>query len=127
MKKLFKALHADWQVHEQRNLSWSQEGPDLKHRAAVAWSESINALTAVVELEGADEDLKSASRSWLKIVAGGFPDSLDIMRCGSAILTMCNGHRSTRPDLAALLQEAYALTDAYRANLALMSMHRAAD
>ena len=127
LDKLFKALRADWLVHENRKLAKTEEGQKLGHHAALAWSEGIDALTNVMDTPCADADLTKASAAWLDITAERFPDRLDVMHCGSMISSLFRKHRKSRPDLAALLQEAHALTEAYSANLALMSMQRAAD
>lgn len=105
----------------------SSEGQERVHQSATAWCACIDALRAVLEIDDANGDLKAAASAFLTVTDNDFPDRFDLMESGSVILRLHHRNKRTSPGLAALLYEAYALTDAYRGNLDLMAVHRLQD
>jgi len=122
----FEALRADWDVHTERADLDTAEGQELGHAAASAWSSCIEALREVIGMTGVHPDLKHASDALLSTAPGNFPDEFDLLQSGSDILKLQKANSRCNPGLAALLFEAYALMEAYRGNLALMSAQRTA-
>lgn len=122
----FEALRADWDVHTKRASMDTPEGLELGHAAASAWSSCVDALREVIGMADVHPDLKQASYALLGTAPGNFPDEFDLLQSGSDILKLQKANSRCNPGLAALLFEAYALMEAYRGNLALMSAQRTA-
>lgn len=122
---MFDALRADWDVHTKRADLDTPKGQELGHAAASAWSSCTEALCEVIKMIDVHPDLRKASDVLLSTAPGNFPDEFDLLQSGSDILKLQKANSRSNPGLAALLFEAYALMEAYRGNLALMSVQRA--
>ncbi|SOH95687.1 hypothetical protein SAMN06273572_1169 [Monaibacterium marinum] len=121
---IFRALRADWLMHEARKILDTDVGQNRIHDSATAWCECMNALSAVLDIDGANADLKSAAQAFLNVTNEFFPDTTHLLECGSTILELHRKNKQSNPGHAELLYEAYALTEAYRGNLDLMAVHR---
>ena len=121
---LFKALRADWLMHEARNTFDTDAGQNRIHESATAWCECIDALSAVPEIDATNGDLKMAAQAFLEVINECFPDTTHLLDCGSTILGLYRKNKQSNPGNAELLYEAYALTEAYCGNLDLMAVHR---
>ncbi len=121
---IFGALRADWLMHEARKILDTDAGQNRIHDSATAWCECMNALSAVLDIYGANDDLKMAAQAFLEVTNECFPDTTHLLECGSTILELHRKNKQSNPGHAELLYEAYALTEAYRGNLDLMAVHR---
>ena len=124
---IFKALRADWLMHEARKILDTDAGQNRIHDSATAWCECMNALSAVLDIDGANYDLKMAAQAVLNVTNECFPDTTHLLECGSTILELHRKNKQSNPGHATLLIEAYALTEAYCGNLDLMAVHRRLD
>jgi len=121
---MFEALRADWKVHAGRASLDTAEGQELGHVAASAWASCVEALRELFRMTNAHPELKKAAKLLLRTAPGNLPDELDLLECGSGIQELQRANGRKNPGLSALFFEAYALMEAYRGNLALMSVQR---
>ncbi|SHF47515.1 hypothetical protein SAMN05444279_1613 [Ruegeria intermedia] len=126
LDQLFVALRADWLVYQTRADLNSDKGMELGDTAASAWSLASAGLRAVRDMRAAHPDLRAAAGQMLPAVDDGTPGQSDLIRLSSALFALARAHKAAAPDLHALLLEAQALVEAWRGNLALMGLPRAA-
>jgi len=126
LDQLFVALRADWLVYETRADLNSDRGMELGDTAASAWSLASAGLRAVRDMRAAHPDLRAAAGRMLPAVDDGLPTQSDLIQLSSALFALARAQKAAAPDLHALLMEAQALIEAWRGNLALMGLPRAA-
>ena len=120
----FAALRADWIVFERRADPDSAEGRDLGHQAASVWAATIDALWHLHDMGTAHPALRMASAELLKIEPERVPDRRAVTSCGTALLKLTRATKGGDAGISDMLREAFALTEAYAGNLALMKMTR---
>ncbi|WP_170595670.1 hypothetical protein [Ruegeria arenilitoris] len=126
LDQLFVALRADWLVYETRADLNSEPGMELGDTAASAWSLASAGLRAVRDMRAAHPDLRAAAGQMLPAVDDGLPTQSDLIQLSGALFGLARSQKAAAPDLHALLMEAQALIEAWRGNLALMGLPRAA-
>ena len=126
LDQLFVALRADWLVYETRADLNSEPGMELGDTAASAWSLASAGLRAVRDMRAAHPDLRAAAGQMLPAVDDGLPGQSDLLELSGELFDLARSQKTTAPDLHALLMEAQALIEAWRGNLALMGLPRAA-
>ncbi len=126
LDQLFVALRADWLVYETRADLNSDQGMELGDTAASAWSLASAGLRAVRDMRAAHPDLRAAAGHMLPAVDDGLPTQSELIQLSGALFALARAHKAAAPDLHALLLEAQALVEAWRGNLALMGLPRAA-
>ncbi|EEX08372.1 hypothetical protein SL1157_1698 [Ruegeria lacuscaerulensis ITI-1157] len=126
LDQLFVALRADWLLYETRADLNSEPGMELGDTAASAWSLASAGLRAVRDMRAAHPDLRTAAGQMLRAVEDGMPNQSDLLQLSGALFDLARSQKAAAPDLHALLMEAQALIEAWRGNLALMGLPRAA-
>lgn len=126
LDQLFVALRADWLVFENRADLNSNRGMELGDTAANAWSLAGTGLRAVRDMRAAHPDLRAAAGHMLPAVEDGLPTQSELLQLSGELFALARARKTTAPDLHALLMEAQALVEAWRGNLALMGLPRAA-
>lgn len=121
-----KALRSDWIVFQHGNDLESPAGMERGHAAATEWDAFLTGLQTLSDLTDADDDLRAAAQKLSKIAPSQMPDVIEIGDVGVALIKLSNKNKRLRPAMSELLLEAWALTEAYRGNLELMTIPRVA-
>lgn len=118
----FVALQADWNYFAASSDTDTAGRFDLGHAAAAAWASCTVSLKVTRDMRYAHADLRAAATGMLETVPEQMPSSRTLDRNAVAILTLAKAHKKARSGLADLLEEAFCLLEAYKGNLAVMSL-----
>ncbi|MEP0961034.1 MAG: hypothetical protein ABJQ70_12655 [Roseobacter sp.] len=111
------ALKADWQVFLRRNKLDTPEALEFGHQAAEAWSDFLEDLRQVRDMDAAHPDLRAAAVELIQTTPGFYPHTSELSACQHALRPLAERHKHDDIGLHDLLHEAYLLTWAHRGNI----------
>ena len=120
------ALRADWALFESRLSMDSDEGCELAHEAACAWSSCDDALAELRGMSGIDARIDLAASYFADEMPPALPDRTRISIRSAELFECSRAARKEDVDLGAIIETSACLLHAYGANLALMSLRPAA-